>query len=40
MAASHPLPQSAGFASNVSRDVRETGMADFINMGGIFAMPV
>ncbi|MDH4235028.1 MAG: hypothetical protein OEV15_07835, partial [Gallionella sp.] len=24
MAASHPLPQTAGFATNVSRDVRST----------------
>ncbi|MBI5626172.1 MAG: flagellar basal body P-ring formation protein FlgA [Nitrosomonadales bacterium] len=36
----HPLPQTAGFASNVSRDVRETGMAGFIIRGGIAAMTV
>ena len=40
VAASHPLPQTAGFASNVSRDMRKTSMADFNNLGGIFAIPV
>jgi hypothetical protein len=40
MTASHPLPQTAGFASNVSRDVGETGMAGFIIKGWLLAMPV
>ena len=41
MAASHPLPQSAGFASNVSRDVAgETLQISALSMGNPHAVQV
>ncbi|MBI5439288.1 MAG: diaminopimelate epimerase [Nitrosomonadales bacterium] len=40
MAASHPLPQSAGSASNVSRDVGETLQISALSMGNPHAVQV